>query len=95
MADIKDVQRRHELKTWPSYFHAVNYGLKPFEVRLNDRDYQVGDILSLVYFDPTYKEFGFDEKGNKLRIDKRVSYVLSGGQFGIEPGYVVMGLTDV
>ena len=41
----------HELKTDPKYFQAVNYGSKKAEIRNNDRDYQVGDILVIRAFD--------------------------------------------
>jgi len=37
----------HNLKILPPYFVAVADGSKPFEVRRNDRDYQVSDILIL------------------------------------------------
>lgn len=76
----------HDLKCWPEYFAAVRDGGKPFEVRKNDRDFRVGDVLRLWEFDPklgvhTGKYF-----------HRRVSYALHGGQFGIESGYVVLGL---
>lgn len=38
---------QHHLKTFPEYFNAVENGTKPFEVRKNDRNYQVGDTLHL------------------------------------------------
>lgn|GEM_PF-1003735 len=38
---------KHELKILPEYFSAVAKGLKTFEIRKNDRDYQVGDLLDL------------------------------------------------
>ncbi len=37
----------HELKTWPESFRAVRAGAKTHEVRKNDRDFRVGDVLVL------------------------------------------------
>jgi hypothetical protein len=41
----------HELKTWVGQFRDVKYGKKRFEIRLNDRDYHVGDRLYLCEYD--------------------------------------------
>lgn len=76
----------HDLKCWPEFFAAVRDGLKPFEVRQNDRDFRVGDTLRLWEFDPR-----LDLHTGKY-FHRRVSYVLDGGAFGVEPGFVVMGL---
>lgn len=35
----------HELKTRAVYFDAVQRGEKNFEVRKNDREFAVGDVL--------------------------------------------------
>lgn len=37
----------HELKTLPKFFDAVREGKKTFEVRKDDRNFQVGDTLEL------------------------------------------------
>ncbi len=37
----------HDLKTVQPYFGEVEAGRKTFEVRHNDRDYQVGDRITL------------------------------------------------
>lgn len=42
----------HELKTWPEYFRAIRSGEKCFELRFNDRNYQIADELILREFDP-------------------------------------------
>ena len=47
----------HELKTWPESFGAIFYGYKRFEVRKNDRDYKVGDVLILKEYIPETKEY--------------------------------------
>lgn len=41
----------HDLKTWPAYFQAIVEGRKTFELRKNDRSFNVGDTLHLREFD--------------------------------------------
>lgn len=42
----------HELKCWPIYYRAVVNKVKTFEVRRNDRGFQVGDKLHLREWNP-------------------------------------------
>lgn len=76
----------HVLKTWPASFKDVAIGGKNFEVRRDDRDFQTGDTLRLVEWSPE----GYTGRA----VECHVTYLLPGGQFGIEDGYVVMGLAD-
>ena len=41
----------HAIKISPKYFEGVRSGAKRFELRKNDRDYQVGDYLALNEWD--------------------------------------------
>ena len=87
----------HKLKTWPRYWDAVADGTKAFEVRRNDRAFQTGDVLVLEKYDPdthSYDFDGFDYGAKPRALRKRITFLLQGGQFGIEPGYCVMGLAD-
>lgn len=83
----------HHLKTWPAYWHAVARGDKTFEIRKDDRAFQAGDTLMLEYFDPERRP-GEYEGFSRYPIERLVTFVLPGGQFGVEPGYVVMGLAS-
>ena len=51
----------HELKTWPVYFWEVRRGVKSFEIRHDDRGYQVGDVLILQEFDPHGEKYTGEE----------------------------------
>lgn len=37
----------HDLKIWPEFYQAIIDDIKRFEIRRNDRNFQVGDILRL------------------------------------------------
>lgn len=73
----------HKLKTLPEYFEAVRTGIKTFEVRKNDRNFKVGDILILLEWD------GKQYTGRKEQ--RKVSYILNNPDFCKE-GYVVMSI---
>lgn len=75
----------HQLKVWPQYFFAIVAQGKRFEVRRADRPYQVGDKLVLNEWDPM--EQAFTGHGCTCTI----TYILPGGQHGIEEGYAVLG----
>ncbi|XTP37108.1 ASCH/PUA domain-containing protein [Mycobacterium sp. TJFP1] len=78
----------HELKTWPLHFREIVAGRKTFEVRKNDRGFQVGDVLLLREYSPNADHF----TGATCR--RTVTYILPGGNFGIADGHVVMALND-
>lgn len=121
----------HDLKILPQFFDSVDDGSKPFEVRRNDRDYQVDDILLLregnnaedvidpprnpccdcagcifgrnMMACPDYSAFvtasdAYEEEivgqwiytGRELR--RTVTYILPGGEFGIDKDYCVLGI---
>lgn len=83
--------RTHDLKTWPSYFAEVGSRKKTFEVRLNDRDFAVGDELILSEYDPT--KFGGTFTGDQILTI--ITYVLHGGRFGIQEGHCVLGFNSL
>jgi len=77
--------KAHDLKIYPEYWEDIVTGKKTFEVRKNDRDYQVGDLLLFRKFDPVANSYpNFDEV---LVCD--VTYVVDLSKIGIE-GYVGM-----
>jgi len=87
---------QHDLKSWPEFFQPIMSGEKTFDVRRDDRHFNVGDVLRIREWD--------DRRGiyTGRQVTKRVTYVMQGvGVGGIEPlqgvhhRYVVMSLADL
>lgn len=77
----------HRLKTWPDSFQSVWDEVKAYELRKNDRDFQVGDILFLQEYDPQQMRY----EGRWIRAE--VTYMTRPGDFpGLEEGNVIMSL---
>lgn len=82
----------HELKTWSHYFNLVKSGEKPFELRKNDRGFLAGHELLL----REYNQHTQTYTGQTLR--RKITCVLEGNeaeQFGLQPGYCIMGLAEI
>ena len=75
--------KRHQLKCNPESFWLTVEGKKPFSIRRNDRDYQVGDLIDLHEF----KKGNYTGYGTTQRINCICD-------FEQKPGYVVLGLEE-
>jgi hypothetical protein len=82
----------HDLKCWPQFYGDVESGAKPFEVRKNDRDYKVGDVLLLREWASCWRGLDWSYTGRQCR--RKVTYILKAAPF-VPPGYCVMGLAEV
>jgi hypothetical protein len=80
-------EKVHSIKCWPKQFDAVFSGRKRYEVRKNDRDYRVGDILNLREWDPKTGQY----TGRSIAM--RISYMTEGGTFGLPKDICVLGLS--
>lgn len=84
-SDVKLTGRFHAVKTWPGYFDAVFHGRKPFEIRKTDRDFQIGDLLLQLEYNPE------DETFSGRYLTRLITYV-----FPLpEIGFAVLGLRPV
>ncbi|MEW9124568.1 MAG: DUF3850 domain-containing protein [Thermotaleaceae bacterium] len=80
--------RIHELKTIQPFFDLVWAGMKKFEVRYNDRDYKVGDLLLLKEFDESLQQYG------KHEILVEVTFLLNDIRYCKE-GFVIMQFKEL
>ncbi len=76
----------HELKTWSIFFQESFSGNKKFEIRKNDRNFQVGDILVLKEFSDLTQSY------TGMTLFREILYILEGGSFGLEKDYVILSL---
>jgi len=82
------MKKNHELKLNTEYFGRVQSGQKPFEIRKNDRDYQVGDTVTFLEFMPETREY--TNYGGSFT--RRISYLTTSGQ---KEGYVVFAVEEI
>lgn len=82
------IVKRHKIKVAPKYFEQLynpetGEGIKRFEIRLNDRDYKVGDNVELEEWD---SQTGYT--GRKIHI--KIAYLLEDcPQYGLFEGYCI------
>lgn len=74
----------HKLKIDPQYFESVILGEKQFEIRKNDRNFQVGDQLIL----KEWNKEGFTGRSYQSEITYITDYMQKNG-------YVVLGIRAV
>ena len=72
----------HDLKIESYYFDQVIRGIKKFELRKNDRDFEIGDIITLREVDIVGRE-----TGEKRTV--QIQYVFYGGQYGLSEDYCI------
>lgn len=80
---IEQDGRRHKLKLAAMFFDDVLTGKKSFELRKNDRNYQIGDILEL-------REMKDGEPTGREQ-EKEVIYILEGFA-GLKDDYCILGI---
>ena len=84
--------KTHKLKIWPRWFEAVESGLKTFEIRRDDRGFQVGDFLLLEEYRNGVGEY------TGRSITRQISYIARAGfdaeAFGLKEGFCVLGLEE-
>ena len=75
-----NTQIDHSLKILPEYFNEVVSGNKKSEIRYNDRNYRVGDILSLREWDGRYRG---------RHVEVRITHILDDERY-LQNGYVML-----
>lgn len=73
----------HKLKILPQYFDEVSSLNKSFEIRKDDRDYQIGDWV-------LFEEFADGEYTGRKFGCVQISYILRNvSEYGLADGYCI------
>ena len=78
----------HDLKTLPEYFQPLSDKEKTFEVRLNDRNFKVGDGLKLLEWDSEKQIY------TGRVINTYITYILNNQNY-CKVGYVIIGFNSI
>ena len=91
------MSRTHELKTWPIPFEGILDGTKKHEIRVDDRDFRVGDVLRLREWKVRIAEHGLfgDGEYTGREVTVHVTYKTRGGQWGLPADLCVMSIERV
>lgn len=82
----QQIDCRHMLKSTTNHFDAVWNGTKKMETRKADRDFYIGDNILLQEYDPNTDRWS----GREILV--KVSSILTGTEYGIMPGYVILSI---
>ena len=76
----------HTLRIKLKYYQAIVSGRKTFEVRKDDRDFEVGDLIRFIVFDGISWIYEYETF--------RITYKLTAKEFpdGIKEGYCVLSI---
>lgn len=82
----------HELKTWPELFEAVVHPdpdqRKTVEIRKEDRNFEVGDLLILMEYDPNRLDY------TDRVAARKITHILR-GEIWLQPGYVALSMVPI
>lgn len=88
-AEQARAHKTHTVKCWTEFFGPISDGRKTFDLRIDDRDYQVGDNIIQEEFRHGVGEF----TGRECRCE--ITYIGRGRsfeRFGLAPGYAILAI---
>ena len=95
---LAGAERVHDLKTWPRSWEDIDAGTKRVDLRLDDRDFRVGDVLILREFNPLRNRVDPVTQVETPGLftgrvcQRRVTHILRGGKYGLATDHVALSL---
>ena len=79
----------HILKIESVYYNEINFGIKTFELRKNDRDYKVFDLIHFVDTN------GQDFKENCNNVYQIIYILKDVEKYGLDKDYCILGINKL
>lgn len=85
----------HVVKSWPNFFIPIEEGTRHHELRLNDRNYQVGDKLLLQEYLPDEQKYTGRDLTVKITsiTSREIPCAVSGS--GLDDEYCILSIEPV
>jgi hypothetical protein len=83
----------HNVKSWPAFYNAILAGDKKHEVRrIDDREFQVGDLLLLQEFDPTTNRYTGREQTVEITYITSASLPCALSENALHPDFAILSI---
>lgn len=82
------MSKTHVLKIWPEFYDDVEKENMNFQLRENDRDFQVGDNIILQEWCPIGKSY------TRKEVYRHIDYILKGGKLGLPENLCILGISS-
>lgn len=79
----------HSLKILDNFYKDVDEEKKTFELRKDDRNYKVDDLINFIVI---------DKKGNQIKTDivYQITYILRNvSEYGLSSDYCILGIRKI
>ena len=83
------------MKSWPESFKAIKKGRKTCDLRLDDRNFQIGNIILFQEFNPGMGEGDVQAHFTGETIGRIITHIQVGDLFGLAKEYVCLSLKRI
>jgi hypothetical protein len=83
------MRKTHSLKIWPEYYEEVKKEKMNFQLRKNDRDFQIGDNIILQEWNPDEKKYT-----RSTELYRHIDYIFKGGKLGLSDYFCILGISS-
>ncbi len=84
--------KTHHVKSWSQFFYPIKHGLKKHDLRKNDRNYAVGDILVLEEYDMQGGRYTGESVRAQITFITNSQFPCAFSSAVLDKGYAILSL---